>query len=576
MTQNLQDDRFILDIYKQQQLGENVDFLIRSGKQKLLLQSAVVRSSSSYLRILLESSCICDQPTVLILDPSYASILDNFVSILYTGFTDNLSGDKLSSLFCLLSELGFENLLKQSSKTITKTPPSISKPSDKKDTKFPVLEKETSIKDPETQTSYMLSFPKSRCARVFSLEENVDPLHGFERRVQIEYNSCPVGPFVGPFDQNESLNLNLQLPNSNLTFEEYSEFVHPKNVQCKEFALSQNYLELDDLEKIHALEIKANTEDNDEPLSGEEEEEVERIVYTCIEKKCKIPCVCSPCSTHEEQCKSHSMKHLKLFDEKEDAMAIRSSEEFCKDETFFSSSYLVKYSGIPTTCSKCRRDLIHHKAYHISFHENCKFCIQNWFKLRAKSKLEFNKNKEMEEHYLNSVCPYCNKKFCEPYFAKKHIEYEHGEARFLCENCSKSFQSKQAFDYHKKVHHSDSSQSMQCSKCEKEFKSRVALNNHVKYVHSDIRRYCCKDCDLKFKQKKHLREHYLNVHKINQYREEYHQPKEVQNFFCGECGSQFKRKMIWIFISNSNTAKGKQAHYISVNNVLQSIITRKA
>ena len=62
MTQNLQDDRFILDIYKQQQLGENVDLLIRSGKQKLLLQSAVVRFSSSYIRILLEGDTF--YPTV--------------------------------------------------------------------------------------------------------------------------------------------------------------------------------------------------------------------------------------------------------------------------------------------------------------------------------------------------------------------------------------------------------------------------------------------------------------------------------------------------------------------------------
>ena len=56
------------------------------------------------------------------------------------------------------------------------------------------------------------------------------------------------------------------------------------------------------------------------------------------------------------------MKHLKLFDEKEDAMSIQSNEEFCKDESFFSSSYLVKYSGIGFDTSQ--------------------------------SKLEFNKNKE--------------------------------------------------------------------------------------------------------------------------------------------------------------------------------------
>ena len=57
------------------------------------------------------------------------------------------------------------------------------------------------------------------------MEEKVDHLHGFQRRVQEELNRCPVGP-----DQNESLNLSLQRPNSTLTYEEYSEFVHPQNV----------------------------------------------------------------------------------------------------------------------------------------------------------------------------------------------------------------------------------------------------------------------------------------------------------------------------------------------------------
>ena len=52
----------------------------------------------------------------------------------------------------------------------------------------------------------------------------------------------------------------------------------------------------------------------------------------------------------------------KTFQEKEDAISIRINEEFCKDESFFSSSYLVKYSGIPTRCIKCQKDLVHHKG----------------------------------------------------------------------------------------------------------------------------------------------------------------------------------------------------------------------
>ena len=311
--------------------------------------------------------------------------------------------------------------------------------------------------------------------------------------------------YVGPYDQNESLRLSLQLPNSNLGYENYSEFVHPQNVSCRHYSISKQHVEFDDLKKIDALEIHTEESDEDEKVDDEERDEPE--VYTCCHKKCRIPCPCSPCSNFEKQCTKHKIRHMKLFDVENDAIAIRSSEDFCRDKSFFDLGYINKYPGIPIHCVQCRKDLVHHKSYHISFHDNCKFCIQNWFKLRAKNPSEFDKNREMEEHYHNSVCPYCNKKFCEPYFAKKHIEFEHGTSPFMCEICSKRFHSDQALEYHRNVSHSDSSSShlpIKCSMCSKVFMSDVSLKNHEKYVHSDVRRHACKSCESKFKQKKHL------------------------------------------------------------------------
>lgn len=548
---NLQEKMSLLQMYKQQQLGENVDFLIQSGDKMMFVHSLLVRFSNLYLRSLLLSSCVCNQPTVLILDPSYASVLHDLVSFFYTGCTENLPADKMLNLQRLVTELGFNNISQEGRKEPI---PSVLNCGV---SELPVLKLDTLIKDQETKESYKLSFPESRHVRVFSNLINVDQLNGFHGRVQGEYNNCPVGPYVGPFDQNESLNLNLQLPKSSLTFEKYSEFVHPDMALCRKFSLSHNYLKIDDLEKIDALETTDEMESDDEIDSDEEEKE--KIVYTCFKKKCHIPCPCSPCSTQEPQCKEHCIKHVNVFNEKNDAMLIRSREEFCIGELFFNSSYLIKYSGIPINCATCRKDLIHHKAYHFAFHEACKFCIQNWFKLRAKNASEFNKNKEMEEHYMNSVCPYCNKKFCEPYFVQKHIEYEHGTACFLCENCSKSFQSKQALDYHKDIHHSEASEPQKCPICEKEFKSCVSLRNHEKYAHSSSRKYACKSCDAKFKQKKNLRIHYLNVHSINQYKEEYHRSKEEEKFSCEQCGSQFKqRKNLTSHIKSKHTNDKKE------------------
>ena len=111
---------------------------------------------------------------------------------------------------------------------------------------------ETNIKDPKSNESFNLSFPNSRSVHVFSNLKNIELLHGFQGRVQEEFNRCPVGPYVGPYDQNESLDLSLQLPNSALNYEKYSEFVHLQNVLCRKFSFSKKYLKIGDLGKIDA------------------------------------------------------------------------------------------------------------------------------------------------------------------------------------------------------------------------------------------------------------------------------------------------------------------------------------
>ena len=64
----------------------------------------------------------------------------------------------------------------------------------------------------------------------------------------------------------------------------------------------------------------------------------------------------------------------------------------------------------------------------------------------------------------------------------------------------------------------------------------------MKYGHADRRKYFCDDCDLKFKQKKSLRDHNLNVHGINQFKEKYHNPEETKIFECSHCTRSYKRK----------------------------------
>ena len=151
--------------------------------------------------------------------------------------------------------------------------------------------------------------------------------------------------------------------------------------------------------------------------------------------------------------------------------------------------------------------------------------------------------KDSESYYFQTVCPFCDKKFSEPHIVQKHIEFSHKRKDlFECDDCHLVFQSKQAKEYHKRVHHSETAIPQKCKVCEKSFPSKVSLQSHAKYVHSTEKKYSCGMCDSKFKQRKNLRAHFLHVHDINQYKEDYHQAREETRFDCEHCNLSYKQK----------------------------------
>ena len=516
-------------LHTQQQIGLNVDIKLSSGGHSVFAHSAMLLKSSSTLASLLQNPCFCSQPTVLILPPVYSPILSHFVSLLYSGYVENISKDKVSSLVNLAAELGIHYLSSELSKpeSYTEAVPRVN-----------ILKLKTVIESSGSEDPFKLSFPKSRIDRqTLSNHENIVKLDGFKGRLQKEYNACPVGPYSGPYDQNENLELKIQLPKSNLDYENYTSYIHDEQSICRKFKVKRSYAEKKDLEKIDTLEFAEIRFDD------EKEMEKTRVYYTCQRRKCEIPCPCILCCTDKGQCSLHKIKHPELFNENEDAVSIRSTEQHCEDGDFFSSGYIIKYSGIPISCSPCTKDLLHHKSYHLTFHSACKFCNQNWYKLYPLNEKEFNKKKHKEDYHYRCVCPHCDKMFAEPYFVKKHIEHYHKKrASFNCDECSETFESKQAKEYHQSVHHSEKTLSQNCKVCEKSFPSKVSLVNHVKYVHSNERKYSCKDCDAKFKQRKNLKAHKLHVHDINQYKEDYHDREEPKKFLCELCNSSYKNK----------------------------------
>ena len=396
----------------------------------------------------------------------------------------------------------------------------------------------TLVVDFETDREYSLKMPLSRVSREDSYPNITEVLTEFEGRVQKEYNSNPVGPYSGSYDQNEALNLNIQLPESSLDFNGYTQFRHPDNVLCKVYTIKESYNEFDDLKKIDALEID---EDGNLEVDDYDEDYETGLIYTCQKESCRVACPCSPCSG-ENQCSEHRLKHEEMFDEHLDAISIRSTEKYCNDKSFFQKSYVIKYPGIPIICKKCKKDVLHHDSYHLDFHDNCKFCRKHRFKTYAETAHELQSAVKKHADYLKSVCPHCDSKFCEPHFRKKHIEYEHGEAPFTCDYCTTKFHSKQAKEYHEAVHHLPAGQKEKCPICQKEFHAKVTLNKHLKYVHSEEKKHSCVICETKFKRKSDMRIHVQYVHGFNMSKAMYGNFEDEEEFKCDKCDLSFKYK----------------------------------
>ena len=446
-----------------------------------------------------------------------------------------------------------------------------------------------------------LLMPQSRLTRQNCSDDDLqilDVFDGFKGRMQKEFNKEPYGPYMGPYDQTEKLPLKLQLPKSELNFETYTEFRHGPGSKCEIYSIKESYSEIDDLEKIEALEIK---------VPECEETNKKNVIYTCQHKKCRIPCICQDCCLSDAQCQIHKIKHDDLFDYEKDSMTIRSSEIVFKDSSFLSNSYTIRYPNIPIDCSHCAKDLLHHNLYHLKFHESCKFCLQIMYKLKPSTLKSFHQKVKNHKQFLNSLCPHCDQefvekhqrnkheeyahglkrlvcsfcdevfatqqglsnhedmdhkeiqyrkefwdilcpqcdqKFPEKYYRDKHVKYVHGKNRFECNLCEENFASKQALLYHKDVVHKKLSP-VKCEECEASFATLISLKNHRKYVHSDKAKCKCFLCGAQFKQNKDLKFHIRNKHQINtrdHFKNEWNDTEERERFQCTSCDSNYKYK----------------------------------
>ena len=175
---------------------------------------------------------------------------------------------------------------------------------------------------------------------------------------------------MGSYDQSDCIPLKAQLSDSTLNFEQYTQFDHDYDLECKQFRIvsEREYRNLKDLEKIDSLKHSKNIEKKDINDVADKH----KISYTCFKGCCKIPRCCKDCCINEIQCMLHRITHPDLFDPKLHRRTIRSASKICKDSSFFGKNkmYTIEYSEIPKSCNLCGKDLVHHDAYHLVYHHN--------------------------------------------------------------------------------------------------------------------------------------------------------------------------------------------------------------
>ncbi|XP_046401718.1 zinc finger protein 264-like [Ischnura elegans] len=128
-------------------------------------------------------------------------------------------------------------------------------------------------------------------------------------------------------------------------------------------------------------------------------------------------------------------------------------------------------------------------------------------------------------------CEFCGKKFAYQNSLKGHMvahETQKTDGKgYPCEFCGKLFNHPSSVVYHKEAEHNNGRRFV-CNKCGKAFKHKQLLQRH-QLVHSEQRPYVCKACGASFKTKANL----LN-----------HQPTHTgeKRYFCELCGQQFAHK----------------------------------
>ena len=136
--------------------------------------------------------------------------------------------------------------------------------------------------------------------------------------------------------------------------------------------------------------------------------------------------------------------------------------------------------------------------------------------------------KPVNQNWVSHQCPKCVLKFMDVSRLENHILETHKPfaSRYICEHCSKKFNSSTILRTHVKSIHEGIRHS--CPHCGDKFKQGGTLSNHIKVVHEGIK-YTCDQCGIKVTTRTSLRIHIESVH-------------EGVKYDCNLCDQKFSRK----------------------------------
>ncbi|XP_053674246.1 transcription factor grauzone-like [Anopheles nili] len=217
-----------------------------------------------------------------------------------------------------------------------------------------------------------------------------------------------------------------------------------------------------------------------------------------------------------------------------------------------------KHDKVYVKCPVCemkmrtKQTLLQHKDWHenpekyrcelcFEIHQNMKEHIQNKHQERqfccdvCGKKFPFKKRLtvHMKKMHVEKdiICDQCQKPFTK-YTIEDHKRSVHS-ARFVCEHCPKTFNSRFRLRQHMEEHDESlrNSTSVPCSICGQVMRDKYILTRHVKLMHTVQPSVSCTTCGKTFKCKRNLSVHMTNVCM-----------EPTRLYPCTICGKEFRRK----------------------------------